>query len=136
MTPPVGTSGDPAPVSHLPSRREIGAGAPGPQARTDAQRMERMIDAVQNLSRQLAETQQLLGVFADQLAAAAADLAGPPSVAPAPPVRSARPAVGVPVRRPEPPAPVDPTARPEPPSPLADFVRAPGEEPPAGPTAR
>ncbi|MDO9409659.1 hypothetical protein [Patulibacter sp.] len=130
-TSPTGTGS----VSRLPARREPGAGPTGGEARTDAQRMERMIDAVQNLSRQLAETQLLLATFADQLEAAAEELVadGPtPVVAP----RSARPAVGVPVRRAAPPAPVDPAAAPVPPAPLAEFVRAPGQEPPADPDPR
>jgi hypothetical protein len=92
--------------------------------RVEAERMERMIDAVQALSRQLAVTQQTLLEFVEHLAPAAMALdERPPAVAAVPAPRAAiRPAVGVPVRRPAPSEPVDPNARPAPPPVLADHV--------------
>lgn len=130
MNPQPANPGERGSVSRLPARRAVTSPGPAPDP-IDAVRMERMIDAVQALGQQLAETQRTLQVFVEQLTAAAQQhgvLPDPAQVAlPAP--AALRPSVGMPVRRPEPPAPVDPNARPEPPAVLSDHVRAPGEEP-------
>lgn len=120
------------------SRRLVDTDGAAPHASSPAEdraRVDRMVDAVRRLGEQLETTHRTLDVFVERLSdAARAAQAGPgrPALAP-PPARAARPAVGMPVRRP---VPVDPDGAPTaglvgPPAGLAEHVRAPGAAPDA-----
>lgn len=131
MTTPIASSGRPTPAD--------GIVATTASAAEDQARLERMVDAVRRLGEQLQATHRTLDAFVARLSVAAGDAraaAGTP-VIPAPaatPSHAVRPAVGTPVRRPEPAPSVLAGARPVPPVGLAEHVRGPGG-PVDGPTS-
>lgn len=119
------------------TRRPVPADGAAPHPPTspeqDRVRVERMVDAIRRLGDQLETTHRTLDEFVARLSDAARDAQAAGGQAPAaevPSPRVARPAVGVPVRRPAPVAAAPaPGSQRVPPAGLAEHVRAPAGTP-------